>query len=476
MKIPPYAYVLFIAAIALILLPFVMRTLNDNTTLPGEDAYYHARIAKQITETGFPKQDDAVSYGRLYYFNPYPAVLAIFSYILGVLNASRIVPLIAGILSVWLFYILLARFKIDRLTILSILGVFILSPLFSYSFSLSTPACLLILFNLLGLYFFMKDKKWCLALSAVFFSSTALFGILHALVPATIVIFYAAYNRKKLNHAYIILALLCIIIFVHGLPVYLQGESIDFVQKSRVTGFISDLGGIGGFSVFTLLLALLGIIGLWRHKKEHYLLYAASIFIVVYSFFDSSAMVYSNFILAFLAGVAFSGLARMRWHLVQVRNFSMIVLFCGLLFSTISHTLALSSLQPDTDLQDALLWIAHRSEAGDRVFSHYSKGFWIEFWAERPVLMDGLLEHTPGAGILYEDSNAIFNSNDITLTRELLSKHRIKYLFMTRDMAEGLVWQKQGQGLGFLLTNSETFKKRYANPCCEIYEYIYQEK
>lgn len=475
MKIHPYAYVLFIAAIMLILLPFLMRTLNDNTTLPGEEAYYHARIAKQITETGFPMQDDAVSYGRPYYFNPYHAVLAVFSYILGVLNASRIVPLIAGILSVWIFYSLLAKFKLDRLAILSILGVFILSPLFSYSFSLSTPACLMILFNLLGVYFFMKDKKWCFVLSAVFFSATALFGILHALVPAAIVSFYVMYNRKKLNHAYIILALLCIIIFAYDLPVYLQGESIDFVQKSHVTGFISDLGGIGGFSAFTLLLALLGIIGLWSYKKEHYLLYAASIFIVVYSFFDSAAMVYSNFILAFLAGVAFSGLARMKWHLIQVRNFSMIVLFCGLLFSTISHAVALSSLQPDNDTQDALLWIAHRSEAGDKVFSHYSKGFWIEFWAERPVLMDGLLKQTSNAEILYEDSNAIFNSNDLTLTRELLSKYRIKYLFMTRDMAEGLVWNKQGQGLDFLLTNSETFKKRYDNPCCEIYEYILKD-
>ena len=476
MKIPPYAYVLFIAAIVLILLPFVMRTLNDNKTLPGEEAYYHARIAKQISETGFLKQDDAVSYGRPYYFNPYPAVLAVFSYIWGVLNASRIVPLVAGILSVLLFYILLTKFKLDRLTILSILGVFILSPLFSYSFSLSTPACLMILFNLLGVYFFTKDKKWCLVLSAVFFSTTALFGLLHALVPAAIVSFYAMYNRKKRNHAYIILALLCIVIFAQDIPAFLQEESIDFVQKSHVTGFISDLGGIGGFSAFTLLLALLGIIGLWKYKKEHYLLYAASIFLVVYSFFDAGAMVYSNFILAFLAGVAFSGLARMRWHLIQVRNFSLIVLFCGLLFSTISHAVALSSLQPDSDMQDALLWIAHRSDAGDRVFSHYSKGFWIEFWAERPVLMDGLLKQTPDAGILYDDSNAIFNSNDITLTRALLSKHRIKYLFMTRDMAEGLVWAKQGQGLNFLLTNSETFKKRYDNPCCEIYEYIYKEK
>lgn len=476
MKMPPYAYVLFIAAIALILLPFVMRALNDNMTLPGEEAYYHARIAKQIIENSFPEQDDAVSYGRPYYLNPYHAVLAAFSYVFGVLNASRIVPLIAGLLSVLIFYTLLAKFKLDRLAILSILGVFILSPLFSYSFSLSTPACLMILFNLLGLYFFMKDKNWCIALSAVFFSATALFGILHALVPAAIVLFYAAYNRKKLNHACIIIALLCIIIFVHDLPVYLHGGSIDFVQKSRVTGFISDLGGIGGFSAFTLLLALLGIIGLWKHKKEHYLLYAASIFLVVYSFFDSGAMVYSNFILAFFAGIAFSGLARMKWHLVQVRNFSMIVLFCGLLFSTVSHAVALSSLQPDTDMQDALLWIAHRSETGDMVFSHYSKGFWIEFWAERPVLMDGLLKQTPDVRILYEDSTAIFNSNDITLTRELLSKHRIKYLFMTKDMAEGLVWEKQGRGLDFLLTNSETFKKRYANPCCDIYEYIYKEK
>jgi hypothetical protein len=304
----------------------------------------------------------------------------------------------------------------------------------------------------------------------------ALFGIIHAVVPAAIVFFYAFYNKKKAKHAYLIIALVLLIVFAYDLPVYLQQEHIDFVQESRITEFISDLGGIGGFSAFTLLLALLGILGLWKYKKEHYLLYAASIFLIIYSFFNRDAMVYSNFIIVFLAGVAFAGLARMKWRLVQVRNFSMIVLFCGILFSTVSHAMALSSLQPGNDTQDALAWLSRRSEQNAVVFSHYSKGFWIEFWAEHHVMMDSLLAQTPGVHALYADSNAIFASNDISQTRKLLSKHNIKYIFMTHDMPEGLVWKKQGQGLDFLLTNNETFKKRYANPCCEVYEYIYQEK
>ena len=45
---------------------------------------------------------------------------------------------------------------------------------------------------------------------------------------------------------------------------------------------------------------------------------------------------------------------------------------------------------------------------------------------------------------------------------------------MTPDMDQGLVWSKPGQGLAFLLKNSETFKKIYSNQGAAIYEYVYR--
>ncbi len=310
----------------------------------------------------------------------------------------------------------------------------------------------------------------------MFFGTAAFLGILHAVVSAAIIIFYTRYDKKKLVSAYILLAILGLILLSHGIPAYLQQESVNFIQASRITNFVSDFGGLGGFSIFTLILATVGIAGLWMHKKDNYLLYATFVTFVVYSFFDTNAAIYANLILVLLAGLAFSWLVQMKWRLSQVRNFSLFVLFCGLFFSTVAHTVALSELPPEDDAKDALLWLAHRSNPGEVVFSHYSAGFWIEFWAERPVVMDGLLAGTPDVHALYADSNTAFYSNDIQVTRDIFSRHKVKYVFMTKDMLHGLVRAKDGQGLAFLLSNSETFKKRYANPYCEIYEYIYTGK
>jgi len=40
-------------------------------------------------------------------------------------------------------------------------------------------------------------------------------------------------------------------------------------------------------------------------------------------------------------------------------------------------------------------------------------------------------------------------------------------------MRKGLVWDKKGKGLDFLLSNAETFKKVQENSYVTIYEYVY---
>lgn len=476
MMFPKYAFYIFLAAaIIVLILPNALRSLHDNQTLPGEEPYYHARIASQILK-GSTLFQDAFVQGRQYFLNPYHFVLAAFSLPFGIITASKIVPVLMGIASFCLFYILLRKFKLRKTVIFSVLFVFILSPVFTYYFTVSTPLCLAILLNLLGLYFFAKNSKPCVFLAAIFFSIAAFLGIFHAIVSAAIIIFYTCHDKKKLASAYILLAILSLIVLSQGIPAYLQQESANFVNSNKIAEFVSDFGGFGGFSIFTLLLAMIGLVGLWKYKKEHYLLYAAAICLVVYSFFSKDAVIYASFILAIFAGFAFSGLTQMRWRLSQVRGFSLFVLFCGLLFSMIAHAVALSELAPNDEIKDALLWLGHRSNPDDVVFSHYSNGFWIEFWAGLPVVMDGLFASTPNVNAIYIDSNAVFYSNDIRMTREILSRHNVRYVFMTKDMLYGPVSAGEGQGLAFLLSNSETFKKRYANPYCEIYEYIYKEK
>jgi len=65
---------------------------------------------------------------------------------------------------------------------------------------------------------------------------------------------------------------------------------------------------------------------------------------------------------------------------------------------------------------------------------------------------------------------AVNESTMITFT--LLRSYNIRYIWITPEMRSGLVWNKDDEGLLFLLKNSETFKKVYSTYGYEIWEVL----
>jgi asparagine N-glycosylation enzyme membrane subunit Stt3 len=185
-------------------------------------------------------------------------------------------------------------------------------------------------------------------------------------------------------------------------------------------------------------------------------------------------LIYSNLVIVFLAGTAFVYFANMKWKLKILRDFTLIVLFCGLLFSAVNVAADLKNSDPNTAVVNSMIWLKLNADEGSVVFSHHSNGFWIEFIAGQPVVLDGLFEHTPDAADIYFDSMQALDTNDLDIARQLLSKHDVKYILITKDMRDGLVWDKEGRGLDFLLSNVETFKKVQENSYVSVYEYIYR--
>ncbi len=247
------------------------------------------------------------------------------------------------------------------------------------------------------------------------------------------------------------------------------------VKPNLLLQFISDFGGILGLSAFSLLLGSIGFAVLWKFKKTYYLLLMASLAIVVWSFFEQTLMIYAALIVSFFAGIAFSIFAKMRWKVKILKNFCLLVLFCGLLFSTISHAVILSEQPPAIQTKEALLWLKDKSLPGQKVFSHYTKGFFIQYWAELPVLTDPAYEYAENAESLFKDNDELLSSNNLITTKKLLKKHNIGYVMITQDMSQGLVWEKPGKGLEYLLANNETFKKLYSNDFTYIWAVLPSE-
>jgi uncharacterized membrane protein len=190
------------------------------------------------------------------------------------------------------------------------------------------------------------------------------------------------------------------------------------------------------------------------------------------SVFSNQAIVYSNFVVSILAGIALATLIKMKWKLKVIRNISILLLFCGLLFSSVSYTVRIAEAQPNNELIQALDWIRENSNEGDVVFSHYANGFWVESRALRPVVLDSLSDYSSEFEQRLSDSNTIFSSWDIEKTKKKLSEYDVEFILITNDMYEGLVWEEPEQELAYLLRNSETFKKEYENSYVGVWRYL----
>ena len=55
---------------------------------------------------------------------------------------------------------------------------------------------------------------------------------------------------------------------------------------------------------------------------------------------------------------------------------------------------------------------------------------------------------------------------------QFIDKYKIQYFLITPEMKELLVWQREDQGLLFLLENSENFKKLYQDQGIEVWQVL----
>ena len=122
-------FLLLIAAVLILALPHVIRHFFYNDIMIGIGPYYEARMALAIAEQGIPSQDNMVFSPKPYIFNPYHLILSKLSFI-NVELASKIMPFIAGILCIILFYLILKKLNTGLKERYNILLSFIISPIF----------------------------------------------------------------------------------------------------------------------------------------------------------------------------------------------------------------------------------------------------------------------------------------------------------------------------------------------------------
>ena len=197
------ALFIFLAAVLVLIIPHIIRYLFLGDVLIGEESYYHARIASEINKHGIPVSD-RLSYGGIdYIFNPYHVFLAFFSSFLGAGLASKLIPFVLGILSIFLFYHILKNLGLNfEMRFISTM-ILLFSPPFIYNFVVSTYYSLLIFLVLLTFSLFMSKNNYLFLASLFLMLLIPLFGFFHVFVFAFLLFSYMFYKKKTVNRFFI---------------------------------------------------------------------------------------------------------------------------------------------------------------------------------------------------------------------------------------------------------------------------------
>lgn len=459
-------YIAFLLALAILLIPLAVRVIRFDGLLMGSEPYYHARIASEISHKGVQSSDAFVFDQRPYKANPYHVLLAFASGFMSIELASMMFPIVFGLLSLLLFHRLLKNLKLDLSMRLLTLLILVSSPAFIASFTLSSPTCFAIFLSLLALYFFLQKRKQPTFWLSLLFIANIFFSFFNAMITALFLFFYGIYDKKRSRFCF----LLCFFILVAGFFYHYP----DFVtrtlySKNILTDFVSDFGAVVGFGLFNIILAVIGFVTKWREKKRLLLFYALALFFLLSLFFlRAHGNAYLNFVLALLASLGFLWLLEIKWELSLLKNLTIIVIICGLIFSCLSYIDRVSVSMPDKPTKQSLDWLQSYASPEDVVLSHHSYGFWIQYVSKNKVLMDDF--KTPNHESIWVDYNTMLYSRRLANTSALLSEYNIKYIWINQEMKKGLVWTREQEGLLFLLKNSDSFKKVYDENGIEIWE------
>ena len=468
MKLFANKQMLLILAVIILVAPLLMR----GSALPiGKEPYLLDRLSNQFSEKGIIETDTLSYSGRAYV---YPlATVAIISWLKEILPNTWVIigiPILLGILSVWIFYNILQSYGLKKKE--SSIGALLLviSPPFIFTFSYLKEFTIPIFLMLIALYTLLTHKKKGLGYAIL--AIMPLFGIEHALV--SILILALVYEKKQKTIVMITAGILVLLLLAVYLPVTLaQGvpEITIFKERSPLFKLFSDFGSEFGISIFMFFLAIFGLKDIWVEKYKHKKVYVAIIVLLVFLVINPEYTIYLNLVLIPLAALGIIYIFRKKWESKTIKDLTLIIFVLGLLFSSASFLNTYKNPQPSQPLVDALGFIEQTTQPAAVILYHHSKGIWINAIAKRPNVMDEKTFYAPSPNERFEDINILFQSRNLEITKEILNRYNIRYILITPDMKQGRVWDAEEQGLLFVLKfTPEYFERVYKIQNIEIWK------
>tara|TARA_Y100000310_G_scaffold337515_1_gene424744 strand:+ start:40 stop:546 length:507 start_codon:yes stop_codon:yes gene_type:complete len=158
-------------------------------------------------------------------------------------------------------------------------------------------------------------------------------------------------------------------------------------------------------------------------------------------------------------------LVNRRWTSINFKQFTLILIVCGLLFSGVSQLSGLIKEDPNEGILNALSFM--EDEEQGVVFAHYSRGVWINYAGHANVL-DENYAFVNDAEERFKDMNALFYSRDLDESMELIEKYDIDYIWIDEGYRDE-VFEYDTQGLLFIAEYTKSFNQIYNKGGVEIW-------
>ena len=475
---------LFLFAIIVLIIPSIIRFYTNTNILPGDESYLNLRLAENILSKKSISNDDLSYSGRnAFYPIGWPAFLAIFSFIfkIPVITSSKILPFLLTLISFILFYFILNKLNLpNNIKIISSI-LLIISPGFLYLSFISTRFSAVIFLSLLSFFLLLQENKIYLFLATITLALMTFFSLPSSIVILSLILVYMKFeNIKKMRWFWLTLILFFVVSLIYygkilinfGIPELLKFTVEETGSNSELKSFISGLGGKFGLTIFSIILFFFGLNFLWRQKYKHFSIYFSILILFILSIYFEWVLLYLNFFVTIITAIGLIWVKELRWYSNIIKTLTIIILIIGLIFSYGSYTYRLATELPNKEIVIGLNELNKISNNKDVIFSHYSRGYWINTIAKRKNIMDANFLYAPDINQRWIDSNIIIESSDVNQTIPLIEKYNIKYIFLDKDLKDEILPEKEKKLLFLLKFSKENFEKVYSNEKVEIYKYI----
>ncbi|MCM2325701.1 MAG: hypothetical protein NDI94_04505 [Candidatus Woesearchaeota archaeon] len=368
----------------------------------------------------------------------------------------RFLPLVFSFINLFLIFRILEKMDKDDMQIT--LMVMLLSPCFIYLYGTFNGMFLPLFFLLLGIYGMLLSGY--MVSVAAFIASAALN---QRFIFIVLLLVMLVYSKKKGKILFPVLGMALVTLLFVWTNNYAM---LDL--HAMFTSYFTDFGAEYGLGIFSVILAVIGIIVSWMRKKDFAAVYFLLMAICVMALVDIAMVIFLDLAVSFFAGIGLSYLIRRVWYSEILKSYVVIILICGVVFSSGAYMKRVSVSGPYHGELQSLVWL--KDLPGKKVISHYDYGYMISSVSGKEPYTDKgyYLSSKSKEKIVLSDE--IFDSRDYQKISSFLKNNQIDYIWITQDMLHGKVWQREDEGILLVLEND--FDKIYDYDGVQIWSQI----